>query len=182
MKPEFVKVGDVKYKLNTDFRSALKCDEIYRSDVGDYEKMLAIIYTLYGDAGLEDHENHNKLFELAVKYLQRGETEGNQEDVNMDYKQDWGAIKSSFLSDYGLKIDEEHMHYYDFIDYLSGVTEHSMLSRIRYIRDYDISEEKGKSLREWKKLKKAVELKKDRKEPNKEQEESAKKLWEQLGV
>lgn len=183
MNPEFVKVDDVTYKINTDYRYALRCDEIYKSDVGDYEKLLAIIYTLFGDKGLEAKEHQVQLSNLAFRYLRRDteETEIKQ-PADMDYKQDWGAIKSSFLSDYGLKIDDEYMHYYDFIDYLSGLTEDSMLSRIRYIRNYDISEETGKSLREWKKAKESVALKNKDKKPNNKQEESAKRLWEQLGV
>lgn len=33
MNPEYVKIEEKKYKINTDFRYALRCDEIYRSDV-----------------------------------------------------------------------------------------------------------------------------------------------------
>lgn len=179
MNPEYVRVEGKKYKLNTDFRAAIKCDNIYRSPVSDYEKILAIIYTLYGDEGLNATEHHSELFQLGIKYLTKGEDTSDGER-DMDYNQDWGAIKSSFLSDYGLRIDNENMHYYDFVDFLSGLTEHSALSRIRYIRNYDISEEEGKSLTEWKKLKKAVALEKDK--PTEEQEESAKRLLEQLGV
>lgn len=146
---------------------------------GDYEKILAIIYTLFGDEGLQDKDNHIELFNLGTKYLLR-EEKIRDEEPDMDYKQDWGAIKSSFMSDYHININEEKMHYYDFIDLLSGLTENAMLSRIRYIRNYDISEETGKARQEWLKLKESVELNKIK--PTTEQEQSAKRFMESLKV
>ena len=69
--PEFVKIGDKRYKINTDFRIAIKCNEISMDEnIGDYERLLAIIYLLFGDEGLEDEMNHEKLLELGIKYLQ----------------------------------------------------------------------------------------------------------------
>ena len=41
--PKFAKAGNKKYKINTDFRIALKCDEVSRSNVSVEERALAII-------------------------------------------------------------------------------------------------------------------------------------------
>ena len=62
-----------KYKINTDFRIAIECDEIARNEkIGDYEKALAVIYKLFGEDGLDDKVNHEKLLELGLKYLMCG--------------------------------------------------------------------------------------------------------------
>ena len=68
--PEYVKAGNKKYKINTDFRVAIECNEIAESsDVSDTERPLAIIYKLFGDEGLDNPQDWEKLLELAIKYL-----------------------------------------------------------------------------------------------------------------
>ena len=48
--PEYVKVEDTLYKINTDFRIALECNNIAEDKtIGDYERALAIIYKLFGE-------------------------------------------------------------------------------------------------------------------------------------
>ena len=71
--PKYVKIGEKKYKINTDFRVAIECQEIALDDsIGDFERALAIIYKLFGDNGLDDSNNYEKLLELAQKYLSCG--------------------------------------------------------------------------------------------------------------
>ena len=53
--PEYAKIGDKKYKINTDFRTAIECNEIAtNNNIGEYEKSLAVIYKLFGEDGLND--------------------------------------------------------------------------------------------------------------------------------
>ena len=48
--PEYALVNDRKYKINTDFKIALRCEEISQNkDISDTERALAIIYLLFGD-------------------------------------------------------------------------------------------------------------------------------------
>ena len=64
--PEYVKVGDNKYKINTDFRVAIECNRIARDkSIKDLERALAIIYKLFGEAGL-DCKEQAKLLELGI--------------------------------------------------------------------------------------------------------------------
>lgn len=177
MKPEFVKIGDKKYKINTDFKVALECNEISENEtIGEYEKALAVIYKLFNDEGLKDKYNHNKLLELGLKYLLCGkesEKQASNEKPNMCFKQDWGYIVASFRSDYHIDLENGKIHWWTFNDLLNGLTEECVLNRVRYIRDYDISEVKDTKERQaWIKRKKLVELKTDRKITT-EQEESA---------
>lgn len=177
--PNFIKIGDKKYKINTDFRLALKCDEIARSgDIGEYEKTLAIIYILLGDDGLEDSENHIEMIKLLVKYLQCGKQVDEinfDKEPSMDFEQDTGFIKASFMSDYQIDLDKVEMHWWAFYDLLQGLTENSVLNRVRSIREEPLTDKKGKELRKWQEMKKAVELKK--KKTQKEIELD--KFWEE---
>lgn len=149
--PQFAKVNNVKYKINTDYRIALKCQEVAEDDtISDYERSLAIIYLLFGEKGLEC-DDINKLLELGIKYLQCGQDEKeNNAKKDMDYKQDFRLIKASFKSDYGIVLDDEKMHWYDFYSYLNGLTDNCILSRVREIRTYDVS--KIKDVKEKKKI------------------------------
>ena len=54
MYPEYVEVEGKLYKINTDFRIAIKCNKIAEDEtIGDYERVLAILYTLYGEEGIK---------------------------------------------------------------------------------------------------------------------------------
>lgn len=157
--PKYVKINNKKYKINTDFRVALECNRIASDDtIGDYERTLAIIYLLFGDEGLNDKENYEKLLELAIKYLKCGEEIdiSTSDDANMDFMQDFKYIEASFKSDYGITLSQEKMHYWDFYMYLNGLTDKCILNRVREIRDYDLSQIKDS--KERKKIEKAKKM------------------------
>lgn len=174
--PEFVKVNNKKYKINTDYRVALKCDEIARDkSISDYERSLAIIYLLYGDNGLEDKENYEQLINLAIKYLSCGqEVEDTNEKPDMDFEQDMSLIKASFKSDYGIILNDENMHWWDFYMYLNGLTEKCILNRVRELRTYDTS--KIKDTKERNKIEKSKRRFALREAPEKITEEQQKNV------
>lgn len=149
MRPEYVKVGNTKYKINTDFRIALRCNEIsLDKTIGEYEKALAIIYTLYGDKGLDAPEDYERLLELGFKYLLRGEErEDRKQTPDMDFMQDESYIYASFMSDYHIDLKDKEMHWWEYLDLLNGLTEHCVLNRVRDIRTYDLSEIKDAKAR-----------------------------------
>lgn len=167
--PEYAKAGDKLYKINTDFKVAIRCEEVAMSDVSDTERALAIIYLLYGDEGIENPQDYQELLEKAVKYLRCGQEpddiESNEKD--MDFQQDKSFIKASFYTDYGIRnIYETDMHWWEFMDLMNGLKEDCVLNRVRNIRNYDTSGIKDtKLLNEWQKQKRAVALKDKQREP-----------------
>lgn len=191
--PEYVKIGDKKYKINTDFRVAIKCNEIAQDDsIGDKERALAIIYKLFGDEGLNDEQNWQKLLELAKKYLILGKEStnaGDDNEIDMDFSEDMAYIEASFMSDYKIDLANTKMHWWKFYSLLEGLSNSEfgdccILNRIRNLRTMDIS--KISDVKERERLAKAQEmfrLKKNKHEVEltKEQEESMKKLDEIIG-
>lgn len=181
--PEYVKVEDTLYKINTDFKIALKCDEVYRSDVREEEKILAIIYLLFGDKGLENSNHYEQLMEKATRYLLCDKEPNTEEqEIDMDYEQDKSYIKASFYTDYNIPdIYKTEMHWWDFNALMNGLTEKCVLNRIRYVRNYDISDIKDqKTLKEWKKQKEAVALKKKEREITQEEADSYDNFMKQI--
>lgn len=144
--PEYVKIGEKKYKINTDFRVALECNKIAQdNDISDVERALAIIYKLYGDEGLNDTKNHSELLRLATKYLGLGkEVEKSNEEPDMDFEQDMDYIETSFMSDYGIDLSKEKMHWWKFYNLINGLSNSELgnccvLNRVRNLRRFDAS-------------------------------------------
>lgn len=183
--PEYVKVNNKKYKINTDYRIALRCDEIARdASIGDCERSLAIIYTLFGDEGLKDRKNYDGLLNLAIKYLSCGEEfENDNSPIDMDFKQDINLIKASFKSDYGIVLDKEQMHWWDFYMYVNGLTENCILNRVRELRTYDTSQIKdSKERSKIEKSKRKVALKEEPIKLTEQQQKSANAFYEMTGI
>ena len=166
--PEYVKINDKKYKINTDFRVAIECQEIATDEtISDFERALAIIYKLFGDEGINDTDNYEKLLELAQKYLSCGkEVVDNNEEPDMDFIQDLDYIETSFMSDYSLDLANTEMHWWKFYNLINGLSNSEMgncclLNRVRNLRTYDTKDIKDpKELEKIKKAKEQVALKK----------------------
>jgi hypothetical protein len=191
--PEFVKIGDKSYKINTDFRVAIECNRIAEDNsIGDLERCLAIIYKLFGDEGLYDSKNHSKLLELALLYLSCGESKPKiDENPDMDLIEDEKYIKSSFKYDYQYNpYDMEYLHWYEFFNDLCNLSNSEfgaccILNRVRDLRNFDTSTIKDQKEKEKiEKAKEQVALKKYKKENNltREQEESMERFNNILGI
>ena len=188
--PEYAKVGDKLYKINTDFRYAIKCNEIATDEtIGDFERALAVIYTLFGEEGINNQEDYEQLLERAKTYLLCGKqmTETNEEP-DMDYVEDMDYIEASFMSDYHIDLSNEEMHWWKFTKLINGLSNSELgnccvLNRIRNLRNYDVKDIKDSKERERiLKAKKEVALKKNQKEATKEQQESAENLLKMLNI
>lgn len=188
--PEYVKVNDKKYKINTDFRAAIKCNSIAQDkSIDDYERALAIIYVLFGEEGLDDFEDHNKLFELALKYLSCGkEVDNRNQEVDMDFEQDMDYIEASFMSDFHIDLQNEQMHWYKFIKLMNGLSNSELgnccvLNNVRNLRNYDVSKIKDdKERQKIMEAKNMVALKKEEKKFTKEQQDAIDKFNRLAGL
>lgn len=165
--PNFAQVKNKKYKINTDYRVALKCNEVANSGVSEEERAMAIIYLLYGDEGLKNSQDWSDLLIIALKYLSCGkekqEDAEEEQEVDMDFEQDWEYIRTSFFYDYNVKLDSgTYMHWWEFYNLLCGLSEKCILNRVRYIRNFDLEQIKDSKEREkWAKQKEQLALKKE---------------------
>ena len=182
--PIYAQTKNDKYKINTDYRVAIRCDEIARNNnIKNEEKTLAMLYMLFGERALDNVEDWEELVKIAIKYLACGKeinTNQNKEGCDMSIEQDWGYIQASFFSDYNINLSTIQMHWWQFYELLNGLTDDCILNRIRYIRNFDISQIKdSKERAKWIKQKEQVALKK-RIEKTPEQKRLDKLFEEQL--
>lgn len=192
--PTKIKIVEKVYKINTDFRVALECNKIAQDEtITDYERALAIIYKLYGDEGLNDVENYEKLLELGQKYLQIGKdmsstSKGKYEQSDFDYEEDYDYIVASFMYDYHIDLNNTEMHWWTFWNLLNGLSNSEfgsccILSRIRNLRNYDTSQIKDiKQRTEMEEMKERFALKKNKPKITKEQKQTRNKFLSKLGI
>lgn len=197
--PQYVKVDGKLYKINTDFRVALECNDIaVDENIGEYERALAILYKLYGDDSFSC-ENQPRLLELSLKYLSLGEEKSSfKNDFNNNYELDFkkckGLIESSFKFDYGYNPYElDYLHWYTFYNDLQNLSTSEFgtccpLNRIASILNQDaskIKETKDRNnlvmLQQELKQKYCVSNNNNKVELTDEQLQSAKAFYEKLG-
>ena len=197
-KPEYVKVDDKLYKINTDFRIALECNQIAEDKtIGDYERALAVIYKLFGEDGL-DCENKNRLLELGMKYISFGQElkslkKHSHEKFEIDFIKCKGLIQSSFKYDYKYDPYElEHLHWYDFYNDLENLSTSELGSCCVLNRVIAILNRDAKTIKDSKERKKLIDAQKQLKEKycsveqekqlTPEQERNGKEFLKQLGI
>ena len=187
--PKYVEVNGRKYNINTDFRVAIRCNQIATDEnIGDVERALGVICTLFGEDSINYQDDYELLLKLAKKYLSCGKELDNASDgeVDMDYIQDMDYIEASFMSDYGIDLSTTDMHWYKFSNLINGLSNSEfgnccVLNRIRNIRNFNLNDindpkEKDKIL----KMKNQFALKKTKK-ITEEQKESVDEFYKALG-
>lgn len=190
--PEYVIVQQKKYEINTDFRIAIECQRIATDEtINDYERALAIIYKLFGEKGLQDEENYEKLLDLAQRYLScEHEIEDvNNEEPDMDFIQDMDYIEASFMSDYNIDLSNTKMHWWKFYNLIEGLSNSEMgnccvLNRIRNLRNYDTKDIKDpKELQKINQAKKKVALKKKKVQVlTEKQKQNIEEFYKKMGI
>lgn len=144
--PEYIELGEKKYRINTDYRTALKViDLIEDNGVSDWERSIGVIVMLFG----RDCPVNDESLELARKYLQCGAVDGvhDSREVDIDLNHDSKYIVASFQKEYGIDIATEGMHWWKFFYLIEGLGEDCVLSRVRQIRNEDLSDYKDRKTR-----------------------------------
>lgn len=178
--PDFVEIAGKEYKINTDFRVALRCNEISMDDtISEDEKCMAIVYLLFGEEGIENQNIMQILTYYAYKYLICGKdideaeeeiNEDENEEPDMDFIEDMPYIEASFMSDYHIDLEHTEMHFWKFMDLINGLSNSELgncciLNKIRNVRSKDLREiEDPKERKEVEKMQKRFALKRYKKE------------------
>lgn len=145
--PEYAEVKGVQYKINTDYRVALRCFEVIEDNkISDEERAFAVVYLLFGDV---PHNHMEDFLRIAGMYLRCGEPENTQETAerDIDFSADEKYIIASFMSDYKIDLPSTDMHFWQYIQLIQGFTERAVMSRVRDIRNYDLNELKDPKAR-----------------------------------
>lgn len=187
-----IQIEDTVYKAKTDFRTAIRCNEIAQDEsIGDFERVLGIICTMFGEEGLDNPYHYEKLLKWAKNHISCGEEiKASKEQPDMDYVEDMPYIEASFMSDYNIDLENTNMEWSKFVKLMNGLSNSELgncciLNRIRNLRNLDVSTIKdNKDRQKIAEAKERVALKKYKRENHltREQEESMERLNEILGL
>lgn len=140
--PHYVRIQGEKIPIKTDYITALKCFDVINNDnIGDYERALAVVFLLYGY--IPKDELIGEYLTKAKVFLQCGDKSPEHESkaADMDFNYDRKFINASFMSDYHIDLEANpNMHFWQFCELIQGLTEKSILSRVRYIRNCDVKD------------------------------------------
>ena len=177
MYPEYMTIQGKDYKINTDYRVALACFKAINDiEIDDISRMIAVVTLLLGkDFPLK---LIGEALDKCATYLRCGEDRNTKQDeLDMDYEQDKGYLMASFMSCYHIDITKEKLHWWAYNDLITGFGEDDIMSRVRYIRNYDLSELKNiKDREKMIKAKKEVELK----IPKTKNQKELDKFWDDI--
>lgn len=174
-----IQIDDTIYEADLDFRVAIECNRIAEDEtIGDYERVLGILCTLFGAKAIDNPRHYEKLFKWAINYLTFGEEVNKKVEPDMDFIQDKKYIKSSFKYDYKYDpYEKDFLSWEDFFNDLNNLSNSELgncciLNRVRNLRNYDTK--KIKDAEERKKIEEAkqrVALKRKPKQKHYTQEE-----------
>lgn len=153
--PEYANIEGKLYKINTDFRYALQCFKVINdSTISDIERAIAIVSILFGkedeNGGIINiPDNLNIALEKASFFLSCGKQNRNAKEMkkDMDFEYDKEYIYASFMSDYNIDLSNIEMHFWKFCGLISGLTDNSILNRIRDLRNTNLSDYKDSKTR-----------------------------------
>lgn len=161
--PEFAEIDGKLYKINTDYKYALICFKIIDDPlISDIERAIAVVSVLFGREDKDGNvigipDNLDVALQKASFFLSCGKETNNIKDVkkDMDFDYDKEFIYASFISDYKIDLEIENMHFWKFCSLISGLTEDSILNRVRDLRNTNLSDYKDSKTRS--KLQEAME-------------------------
>lgn len=177
MYPEYMSIGGKDYKINTDYRVALAClKAINDEEIKDIERMIAVVTLLLGKDF--PFKLMGEAIEKCAIYLRCGKKHNpKQEEIDLDYGQDKGYLMASFMSRYHIDINKEKLHWWAYNDLIAGFGEDEIMSKIRYIRNYDLNDIKDTKERD--KMREAKEEVKLKRRKTKEEKEID-KMWDKI--
>lgn len=154
--PTKIEVNGRTYNIDTSYKTALACFKaINDNELKDIERGLVVVTLLLGKN--VPTEDLSEALQKCGIYLRCGKQENvDIEDVDIDYFQDESVIRTSIRQCYHENLNEKDYHWWEYNELIEGLTEETLLSKIREIRNYDLSKEKDPRIRE--KIKKAKDF------------------------
>ena len=150
MYPTKIEVNGKIYELDTDFRTAIACFRVINDkELSDFKRGYAILTLLI--KGKFDLLEMNQLLEKCAIYLRCGkESNMSKEKIDVDYVKDEARIRTSIRQCYfGYDLNKvDYLHWWEYNELIEGLTEETLLSKVRDIRNYDLSEEKDPKRRQ----------------------------------
>ncbi len=140
MTPKYAVIGNKKYRINTDFRTALACFRAINDDeIDDIQRAYAVVGLLFGTN--IPNKYIDQALEKAKIYLSCGkQVDVDDSKIDMDYEEDYDYIVASFEYCYHINLEESNdISWHYFFSLLNGLDNKCILNKVRDIRNFDLS-------------------------------------------
>lgn len=142
--PESVMLGGKHYKINADFKTAVKIIT-YAEENNGIKLLIYALKTFYVQLP--------ESIELAIEgmnsfYKGTSRKKGTGEEI-FSLSKDADLIFSSFMSQYKINLAEDNFHWYIFLALLKGLCGDNIFSKVVGIRSLDISKIKDAEKRAY---------------------------------
>ena len=141
--PVSVVVKGKRYKINADFKTALKIIN-YSEETQGIKLMIYALKTFYVDVP-EDIEGAIVAMRNFYNGVEGEEGKTGRREPVFSFTKDADLIFSSFYSQYGINLTQDNLHWYVFIALLRGICGDNVFSRVLEIRSLDLSEVKDEA-------------------------------------
>lgn len=144
-----VTVDGENYLVNTDFKVWLKFYEIINRGELDFKSALDGIILCYKGGKLPP--SFFKAFDALFEFFSgKGDKQktGTKGKKVFDFSEDAELIFASFLSDYGIDLTKEAMHWHKFLALMKGLSPESAFMKAVAIRSINPAEIKDKKYRD----------------------------------
>ncbi len=160
-----IKINNIKYPINTDFRLWLKFQKIIKELKNDEESFINLL-SFFIEVGLDfEIKFFNEVLEECTSFF-IGETRKNNLSNNsndkkiFDFEVDEKYIFSAFLQEYKIDLyNIEYLHWHKFKSLLESLSDECQLSKIIQYRNIELSKIKDKEQKKfYKKMKEIYSL------------------------
>ena len=145
-----VTVDGKSYPINTDFRVWLRFYELVTGKGVDYRSIIEGMILCYKGGVIPPSffKASEAMWDFFLGEIEKGENKSAAKGKKIfDFTQDAGLIYSSFLSDYGIDLLREDMHWHKFLTLFKNLSPDSAFMRVVAIRSINPADIKDASRR-----------------------------------
>lgn len=164
--PDWVKVGEKKYFIDTDFTTAIKFETLISDRSINAEQKIALILNLFYKEEIPD--NIQDAIEAVYQFYACGTGgKGTRQAVKAkriyDFEHDADYIYSAFMADYGIDLQEyiqtgKTLHWWKFRAMFVSLNESNLFCKIMGWRSADLRSLKGEEKNFYRKMQKLYAL------------------------
>lgn len=114
--PTEIYIGDLKYKINYDFRYGLLFEELMNNkEISDLEKGQLALKLYLENQFIEDYEEAiNQIFNFYLCGKEIKNTQTKKQNPVFSFEEDAGLIFAAFKEIYNIDLVEEELHWWKF--------------------------------------------------------------------
>jgi len=154
---DFVVIENKKYPIHTDFRNWIKIDSVLADGNMSYIDKIVRIFPLCFKCLPENiGQALNAVTEFYYGKKRKGQNKKSKRVYDFEYDADF--IYASFMSEYGIDLQNTDMHWHSFKALLNGLGSECIFSKVIAVRQIKLSDVPEKQRRVYAKLKQIYAL------------------------